>query len=597
MVTIQPSAPSSSSSTHRPTVMATKQAVVSGHYLASQAGFQILEAGGNAVDAGCAVGMATGVLESQFVGIAGIAPVLFYMADRNEVLTIGGIGVWPKKATCEYFQKNFNGEIPIGIQASVVPPAPGAWILALKEHGTKTFADVAEPAIRLARDGFAMYPFLQKIIREQEANIRLWPSNTAVYLPNGRVPEIGEIFRQVDIAKTLQYMVDEEKAHSGRGRKAGLQAAWDAFYKGDIAATIDRYYRENGGLLTREDMAAFALDFDPPCRGTYQGLDIYTSGPWGQGPSLLQGLNLLKGYDLKAMGHNSIDYIHVLTEVIKLVAADREAYFGDPKFVDVPMEALLSDAYAVERRKMIRPNEAWPDMPAAGKISGGKWPTQREKAAGRRGPVGGVDVPAVAADRDLASMDTSYFCVMDRHGNVFSATPSDGILKGPIVPGTGILPAMRGMCSWADPDHPSCVAPGKRPRTTMGPALAMQDGKMVMPFGTPGSDVQLQTMLQVLMNIVHFGMDTQTAIESPRFASYSFPNSFAPHTSYPGRLSIESRIDRKVGDALAARGHKIEWWPDRAWPAGSACAILKNLETGVMSAGADFRRTAYAIGW
>ncbi len=596
MIAIQPSAPSSAASTYRPSIMATRQAVVSGHYLASQVGFQILEAGGNAVDAGCAVGMATGVLESQFVGVAGIAPILFYLADRNEVLTVGGTGVWPRKASCAFFQKNYGGEIPIGIQASVVPPAPGAWILALREYGTKSFEEVAAPAIRLARDGFPMYPFLQKIIREQEPNTRRWESNTAVYLPGGRVPEIGSIFRQTDIAKTLQYLADEEKAHSSRGRKAGLQAAWDAFYKGDIASTIDRYYRENGGLLTREDMAAFSLEFEPPCRGQYEGIDVYTSGPWGQGPSLLQALNLLKGYDLKAMGHNSIDYVHTLTETIKLVAADREAYFGDPKFIDVPMEALLSKAYADERRKMIRPDTAWPDMPEAGRVKGANWPTAAEKAAGRRAPVGGVDVPAQPAERDLASMDTSYFCVMDRHGNVFSATPSDGILKGPIVPGTGILPALRGMCSWADPDHPSSVAPGKRPRTTMGPALAIRDGEMVMPFGTPGSDVQLQTMLQVLMNIVHFGMDPQLAIEAPRFASYSFPNSFSPHTSYPGRLNLESRIARDVGDALAARGHKVEWWPERAWPAGSACAILKDVRTGVMTAGADFRRTAYAIG-
>ena len=577
--------------------MALRHAVASGHYWASQAGLQILEAGGNAVDAGVAVGLATGVLESEFVGIAGIAPILLYLADRDEVLTISGTGVWPKAASCEYFQRHHGGVIPVSITATVVPPAPGAWIRALAEFGTMSFGQAAAAAIRFARDGFPMYPFLSKIITEQAGLLGQWPSSREVYLPDGRPPAPGEIFRQTDLAKSLQYLVDEEAAHAGKGRKAGLQAAWDAFYRGDIAVAIDRFHRQNGGFLTREDMAAFSVDIEPPCRTHYGDIEVYTCGPWSQGPSMLEALNILEGIDLEAMGHNSRDYVHAVAETVKLVAADREAYFGDPKFVDVPIETLLSKAYATERRGMIRRDQAWPDMPEPGRVTGRKWPTAAELLAGRRASRPGRDAPAIPAEQDAASFDTSYFCVVDRHGNMFSATPSDGAYKAPLVPGTGLLPSLRGLCSWPDPDHPSSVAPGKRPRTTMGPALAIRDGAMFMPFGTPGADVQHQTMLQVFLNIVVFGMDPQSAVEAPRFASYSFPNSFSPHAHYPGRLNLEARIPKEVGAGLADMGHKVEWWGDWAWPAGSSCAILVDRETGVRTAAADPRRTAYAVGW
>jgi len=573
--------------------MATQHAVASGHYYASQAGLQILEAGGNAIDAGVAVGLATGVLESEFVGISGIAPILIYLADRNEVLTISGVGVWPKAASCEYFQQHHNGVIPVGIEASVVPAAPGAWIRALAEFGTMTFGEVAAAAIRFARDGFPMYPFFAKIIREQADLVRQWPSNADIYLPDGRPPEPGELFRQSDLGRSLQYMVDEEAAHGSKGREAGLQAAWNAFYRGDIAAAIDRFHRENNGLLTLEDMAECRIDIEPPCCIRYRDIEVYSCGPWSQGPSMLEALNILEGIDLKGMAHNSRDYVHAVAEAVKLVAADREAYFGDPKFVDVPIDALLSKRYAGERRKMIRKDRAWPDMPEAGRVSGSKWPTEADLIAGRRR----LNAPATSADLDLASFDTSYFCVVDRQGNMFSATPSDGSCKGPIVPGTGLLPSLRGLCSWADPNHPSSVEPGKRPRTTMGPALAIRQGDMFMPFGTPGADVQLQTMLQVFFNIVLFDMDPQSAVEAPRFASYSFPNSFSPHVSYPGRLNLEGRIPMEVGESLTRLDHKVEWWPEWAWQAGSSCAIFVDLEPGIRHAAADPRRTAYAVGW
>ena len=566
----------------RPNIRGTRHAVVAGHYLAAHAGFQVLEAGGNAVDAGVAGGLALGVVESEYVNVAGVAPILIYLAATGEVVTIAGLGTWPKAASSTFFQTRHGGDIPIGILRTVVPAAPDAWITALEKYGTMSFADVAAAAIRFAGEGFPMYPLMHDIIEAEAATVRGWPSSAAVFLPDGRPPEVGKLFVQSDLARTLQYMADEEAAAKG-GREAGLAAARDAFYKGDIAAQIIRFHEENGGLLTAEDLAGYRVTIEPPVHTRFADIDVYGCGPWCQGPMLLQALGVLNGIDLENLGHNTTAYVHTVTEAIKLAAADREAYYGDPKFVDVPIQKLLSPEYAASRRALIRPHEAWPDMPPAGEVGGG----------GRARP----GAPAAPTTEPRVELDTSYVCVVDSQGNAFSATPSDGSLTAPVVPGTGIMPSTRGYQSWTDPNHPSSVAPGKRPRLTPNPALAMRRGSMVMPFGSPGHDVQTQVMLQAFLNIFVFGMDPQTAVEAPRFASYSFPSSALPHESHPGRLNLEGLIAADVGDGLAALGHRLEWWPERDWLAGSVCAILADTETGILHAAADPRRTAYAIGW
>ena len=564
---------------HRPTIAVTQHAISAGHYLAATAGFDILQAGGNAIDAGCAAGIALGVLQSDLVDVAGVAPIMIYLADKQEVVTIAGLGPWPKALDPDLFQREHAGKIPKGVLRTVVPAAPDAWITALRRYGTMSFGEVAVAATRFARDGFPMYPLMAASLKRHEVDHRSWPSTAAIFLPNGRVPEVGEVFRQTDLAASLQYMSDEERAAARWGREAGLDAARDAFYRGDIAREIVAFMKQEGGLLSAEDLAEYRSPVGPPERRRFGDLEVFTCGAWCQGPVLLQTLALLEGTELSSLGQNSADYIHQVAEALKLAFADREAYYGDPIMVEVPLATLISSEYAGERRKLIRPDRASSEMPPPGDF-------------GRAG----ARFRASLGDPD-PEPDTSYVCVADRFGNLFSATPSDGSYGSPVVPGTGLIPSNRGSQSRPDPRHPAGVAPGKRPRLTPNPALAIKGRDQFLPFGTPGGDVQTQAMLQVLLNLFVFGQDVQSAIESPRFATYSFPSSFAPFEYYPGRLAVEGRIAEPVTAELARRGHQIQRWPDWIWTAGAVCAILADRRRGVLEAGADPRRAAYAIGW
>ncbi|MBI3937444.1 MAG: gamma-glutamyltransferase family protein [Betaproteobacteria bacterium] len=569
----------------RTTIMGTRHVISAGHYLAAHAGFQILEAGGNAVDAGVAAGIAIGVLQTDKVNFGGVALQIIYTAKNRKVHCIDGLGVWPKAVTPDYFMQRHGGKIPVGVERCVVPAAPDAWITALERFGTMSFDEVASAATRFARDGFPMYPLMAEFIRANRASYERWPSNRKVYLPKGGPPQAGEIFVQAELGRTLQHMADEERRAARRkGRKAGLRAARDAFYKGDIARETVKFIQKCGGLMRYEDFAGFSVRFEPTVRTRFDGIEVHACGPWSQGPVMPIALNVLKGYDLKALGHNSADYIHVVTEALKLAFADRHHHFGDPRFVDVPIAALMSESYAAWRRSLLSIEKAWPEMPPAGD------PRSLAQLAPRC-------VPAPRPDDAPGPGDTSYVCVIDRHGNAFSATPSDGSNTTPVIPGVGIHCSGRGTQSWADPAHPSSVAPGKRPRLTPNPAMAFRGGKVYMPFGTPGGDVQPQAMLQVFLNINVFGMDPQTAIEAPRFATYSYPSSFEPHNYFPGRLYLESRIAKTVGDELAGRGHKIHWWDDWTWLAGAVCTIVADRRHGVLHGGADPRRPAYVLGW
>ena len=566
----------------QPTMLGTRYMVSAGHYLATQAGYNILENGGNAVDAGVAAGIALAVVQSDIVNVGGVAPMIVYMAEKNEVVTISGLGWWPKAAKLDIFLREHNGTIPAGVRRSVMPAAPDAWITALSHYGTMRFGDVAEAAIRYARDGFSMHPTYQGTIESAQEGYARFPSNMAIMMPNGRVPDVGENFVQADLARSLQYMADEESA-SGKSRDDGLKAARAAFYEGDIAKTIAKFHREEGGFITEEDMREFRVAIEPPVKRRYWGIDVYTCGPWCQGPVLLQMMALLEAYDLKGMGHNSTEYIHTLAEAVKLAFSDRERYYGDPRFVDVPLDDLLAEDYNADRRGMIRADEAWAEAPPHGAVPG--FEAQMAKTLS----------PPQAPEYVLH--DTSYACAVDGDGNAFSTTPSDSCGASPIIPGLGLLASSRGSQGWAVEGHASAVAPGKRPRLTPNPAMALVDGKMTMPFGTPGGDVQCQAMLQVFLNIHQFGMDPQQAIESPRFSTFSNPSSFEPHESEPGVLRMENRIDEKTGEALAAKGHKVEWWPELTRKAGAVCAIVHDREAGQLSGGADARRQGRAMGW
>jgi gamma-glutamyltranspeptidase/glutathione hydrolase len=569
----------------RMTIMGTRHVISAGHYLAAHAGFQVLEAGGNAIDAGVAAGIAIGVLQTDKVNFGGVAPQIIYTARDRKVNCIDGLGVWPKAVTPDYFMRKHGGKIPAGVERCVVPAAPDAWLTALENFGTMSFGDVASAAIRFAREGFPMYPLMSKFIKDNRDAYEGWPSSRRVFLPKGRPPEPGEIFVQADLGRTMQYMADEEKKAARRkGRKAGLRAARDAFYKGDIARAVARFIEREGGLMRYEDFAGFRVKFEPTVRARFDEIDLHACGPWSQGPVLPMALNIVKGCDLKAMGHNSPEYIHVVTEALKLAFADRHHHFGDPSFIKVPIRGLMSEKYAEHRRSLISVEKAWPEMPPAG---------DPETLAQLRHRC----VPAPQPEDAPGPGDTSYLCAIDRHGNAFSCTPSDGSNKTPIIPGVGILCSGRGTQSWSDPEHPCSVAPGKRPRLTPNPALAFKNGRVYMPFGTPGGDVQTQAMLQVFLNVNVFGMAPQDAIEAPRFATYSYPGSFEPHPYFPGRLYLESRIDRSAGDELANRGHKVYWWDDYTWLAGAVCTIVNDHKNGVLHGGADPRRPAYVLGW
>jgi len=567
----------------RPSIAGTRHLISAGHYGAAHAGFAILEAGGNAVDAGVAAGMCLGVLQTDIVNFAGVAPIMIYLAQQREIVTIDGLGVWPRKARIEHFREHHDGRMPPGVLRTVVPAAPDAWITALERYGTMSFGEVAQAAIRFASEGFPMHPLMAGYIVDHVDAYRRWPANAAVFLPGGRPPEVNRLFVQADLGRTIRFMADEEKAQRARGRLAGLEAARAAFYRGDIAQAMIRTQREHDGWLGADDLADFRVRFEPPVRTRFRDLDVYACGPWCQGPVVPETLNILSGVDLAALGHNSPQYVHVLVEALKLAFADRHRYYGDPRFVDVPMEELLSPEYAAERRKCIAPDKAFPGMPEAGTVRGPAGPRQA--------------LPGATAGEPAPPADTSYVCVVDRHGNGFSATPSDASSDMPLVPGVGLVPSSRGSQSWTDPAHPACLAPGKRPRLTPSPGMVFRNGELYMPYGSPGNDVQPQAMTQALLNIAVFGMDPQSAVEAPRFATYSYPASSEPHAYHPRLVKVESRIPHATGDALTALGHQVGWWPELEWRAGAVCAILRDPESGVLCAGADPRRPAYALGW
>ena len=506
-----------------------------------------------------------GIVQCEYVNFAGVAPIMIYLAESREVVTISGLGVWPAAATLD----RFDGHIPDGLLRTVVPAAPDAWLTALERYGTLRFCDVAKEAIRFARDGFVMYPIMSELIASSAEGLARWPSNAAIFLPNRRAPRAGELFVQSDLAGSLQYMADQE-ASVGTDRSAGLNAARDAFYRGDIARTITTYHEENGGLLTMQDLAEFSVGIEPAVSANVMGATVHTCDTWTQGPVLLQMLKLLEGMRVEQLGHNSVAYIHTVLEAMKLAFADREAYYGDPRFHDVPLGVLLSDDYNHERRKLIRSDRAIRDVTPGD--------------------------PFATKSLERAELDTSYVCVIDAQGNAFSATPSDVASDTPIIPGTGLAPSSRGSQSWAVPGHPYAVAPGTRPRLTPNPAILIDDHS-VMPFGTPGGDVQCQAMLQLLLNHRLFDMPLQEAIEAPRFATFSFPSSFEPHEHLANRISLEARIPGTTGSVLANMGHDVEWWDEWTHTAGGVCAASRDHRTGITAAGADPRRACYALGW
>jgi len=578
----------------RPMIMATRGVVSSGHYLATEIGMELLRRGGNAMDAAAGVGFALTVLKPHQNGIGGEVPMLVRSAESGKVWALSGHGVAPAATSLERFAEFGLEVIPgDGFLPAVVPPAPASWILLLERFGTMRLADVLVPAVELAERGFPVYDALRDAIAASAGRFAgEWPSSEKVFLPGGRVPSLGTIWRNPDWAATFRRLIDADRRR--RDRRDGLRAAHDVFYRGDIAGTIVQFCRSvpvrdasgtpHTGLLTEADFAGFQARVEPPVSVRYRGIDVFKCGPWTQGPVLLQTLNLLAGFDLAGMGHNSADYVHTVVECMKLAYADREFYYGDPEFADVPLDQLLSKDYAAERARLVDPASASMDLRPGGR------PALVAQAV--------TDVDCQFADGGSAhGGDTTKLEVVDAAGNMVSATPSGGWLSSsPVIPSLGFPLGTRGQMFSLQAGHPNCLQPGKRPRTTLTPSIATRDGRPMLAFGSPGGDCQDQWALQFFLNVVEFGMSLQEAVEAPTFWTGHFPGSFYPRTCEPGSLHVETRIRKRVRDELAGRGHRVH--PAGRWSGGNTLAAGVAPDGGALLAAASPRlEPAYAAGW
>jgi gamma-glutamyltranspeptidase/glutathione hydrolase len=571
------------SSSLRPVIHGRHGMVSSEHYLATAAGLSILEHGGNAVDAAAAVGFALSVLEPHQNGIGGEVPTLIYWARDKRVYAVNGQGWAPKAATVDHFRSLGLDLIPgDGLLPATVPAVVDAWTLALQRFGTMSLGQVLGYAISLAEDGFPMYPALRGCIEgSQRRFAEQWPTSAAIYLPGGEVPGLGDLFSNLDWAGTMKKLAAAESLHADAGREEALEAARRVFYEGEIAHTIHEWCRDNEfgdasgqkhrGLLTAGDLAAYRGRIEDPVSTTYHGYRVHKCGPWTQGPVFLQQLNLLEGFDLAAMGHNTADYLHTLIECAKLAFTDRETYYADPDFTEVSLDRLLSKDYAAERRREIDPGKA-----LVGEESG---------SGGGAGP-------------DVQPGDTTHLDVVDRWGNMVSATPSGAwIQSSPVVAGLGFPLGTRGQMFYLDESHPERLEPGKRPSTTLTPSLALahQLGLPHIAFGTPGGDCQDQWTLQFFLNFVHFDMSLQEAIDAPTVHSTHFRNSFYPHDAHPGEMHAEERIAAEALNDLRARGHLVH--VDPPWSHGGVLAVTLDPLSGILSGAASPRLgCAYAMG-
>ena len=563
----------------RPSFLASTHLVSTTQYLTTVAGYRILEAGGNAIDAGVAAGLAINVVDRQYTDLGGVAPIMIHRAGAREPETIDGLGRWPRSLTLSELLERFGENLPMGVHRSVTPAALDAWLTALARHGTMTLGQVAAPAIELT-EGFPVPPSLAAHVAEWRHLISRWPTTARVFLPEGRPLRVGELLVQPELGELLRHLVAIEAGSGAPDRAGRIMAARHDVYRGSVAEEIAGFFRSEGAALSVEDLAAASVTVGPGVHTSYRGVDVYATGPWSQGPLVPMVLSLLEGFDVATV-HGSDLHFHRVTEAIKLACADREGFIGDPDLVDVPIDGLLSKTYAAERRSLIDDQRAMPALPPPGD------PWRHE---GRSGPAGYIPTPRPGP----TAPDTAYVCVVDLHGNAFSATPSDPSLLGPIVPGVGMTVSTRGSQLWLDPAHPSAVAPGKRPRLTPNPGLLVVDGQPLMPFGCPGADAQTQAMVQVVTNLLDRGMDLQPAIDYPRVISMSFPDSVYPHAYEPGRLLVEGHVPRAVRDTLERLGHQVDDLPSFSPTAAGVCAIVRG--QGVLLGGADPRRESLALG-
>ncbi len=573
--------------TMRPVIRGRQAAITSMKAEATEAARRILAEGGNAFDAVVAGQAALAVTDFPLNGVGSDAEILIYVARENRVVSINAEPRAPRLATIDWYEKNHGGTVPDsdGLLSGGIPGVVDAWYILLDRWGTMSFAQVLQPAIDLAENGYPLSEVRAHIISSTD-KIRKYPTTVKIYLPNGQAPKPGEIFRNPDLARTLKKLVEAEAKNKSMGRHAALEAARDRFYKGDIAREFAAFSESNGGLFRYQDFAEYTAEVETPVSIDYRGYQVYKNPSASQGPAELIALNLLEGYDLKALGHNSADFIHLNVEAIKLAMADREKYLGDMDFIKIPYAGLLSKDYARERRKLIDPSKASLELRSGNpeQFMSGLSPSQREVHAVLDGH----------ADHDG---DTSYIAVVDKDRNMVSFEPSlhSRFGTGVVMGDTGIIFNCRGDYYSLVRGEANALEPGKRPRSTLQSTLVLKDGKPFAIMGSPGGDDQVMRTMQTLINLIDFGMNIQQAIEAPRWTTTSFPSSVFPHTMYPGFMAVESRIPPATREALIARGHKVA--VAGPWSLGSNGGIVVDETTGVLSAGADPRVEAYAWAW
>jgi gamma-glutamyltranspeptidase/glutathione hydrolase len=580
----------------RKSVVAHEYMASTGSPWATDAALSIMEAGGNAFDAGMAALLVLNVTIPEAASFPCVAPTMIYDARTGEVLSYCGVGKAPKKATIEFFSAEGYKTMPkLTILSQLIPASPDVMIAVLDRYGSMSFSEISAPAIRLAREGFPVHSMMLHHLDlnpiERFGFFVKMPYNVQVYLGGKWYKPLyhGERFTEPDLAGTLESLAAAEKKalSDGGTRSDGLVAVRDYFYRGPLADAIMKLHDEKGGLFAREDLSEYAGYWEEPVTGYYRDYAIHANGPWNQGAVLPMALMILDGVDLTSMGHNSPEYVHTVLQAIELAMADREAYFGDPAFVDVPMPGLLDKRYAALRRTLMTTEKAFGAMPPAGD-------PVHLKAIREGGEIaGGFGITADGAAN--APVDTTYLAVTDRWGNSISVTPSD-FPQSPMVPGTGMCLGVRMTQFRLDPDHPDALMPGKRPRITPNSPLVTKDGRLFMTFGSPEGDQQPQALVQVFLNLIVFGMDIQDAIEAPRFRSKNFPDSFSPHEYDPGTVEMEQSLYDKVGADLEKMGYEIEVTDNWSWTMGAIGAIIPDPETQTLIGGADPRQENWAAG-
>jgi gamma-glutamyltranspeptidase/glutathione hydrolase len=571
--------------TTRPEIEGTFGVVTSTHWIATAVGMATLEKGGNAFDAAVATAFTLQVVEPHLNGPGGDVPIIVHDMKRGRTEVICGQGPAPAKATIAHYKSEGLDMVPgTGLLAACVPGTFESWMLLLRDYGTLRLRDVLEPAISYAANGYPLVERACATIQTVEKMFRkYWTTSATVYLPNGEVPKPGTIFTNKTLSQTYARILKEAES-AGPDRAAQIDRARQAWSKGFVAEAINKFCRTqevmdvsgspHRGVLSADDMARWQPTVEAPLTYDYGRYTVCKPGVWSQGPVMLQQLALLKGFELDGLDPAGPDFIHLQIEAAKLAFADREKFYGDPKFTDIPIATLLSDAYNDERRKLISKDKASLDF-LPGSVEGFGSVVKLRRAEGHREAVGamGAGEPTVGRFGEVRG-DTVHFDIIDQAGNMVSATPSGGWLQSsPVIPELGFCLGSRAQMFWLEQDHPAALAPGKRPRTTLSPTMALRDGEPYMAWGSPGGDQQDQWTTQFFLRHVHAKLNLQEAIDAPGWHSEHFPISFWPRTARPGVLVLEGRVPKATVDELTRRGHIVETGPD--WSEGRLTAASK----------------------